>query len=152
MDQGRSGRNLIDFGYLDSSFVVKLYVSEAESGEAARIMTSLRGRAAISRLTDVEVAAALYRNADPHLGEQGYRMYRHDRAARVYREFEFNDAIFQRGEEIAEQYAMRYKLRSLDILQLATATYHGLKTVATFDHRMIEAGAALGLRILPGSS
>jgi predicted nucleic acid-binding protein len=53
---------------------------------------------------------------------------------------------------LAEHYSGRYKLRSLDILHLATAMRHGVTSIGTFDKRLATGAEAVGLKVFPVSS
>ncbi len=137
--------------YLDSSFVVPVYVSEARSAEASRLLNLLGQDAAVSALTDVEVAAALQKHLSP-TKQDGYFLYRQDREAAVYGTLEIDAEVFDEARRIAEIYAGKYFLRSLDILHLAITRRHGLAQIASFDDRLRDAAAVLGLGVLPARS
>jgi predicted nucleic acid-binding protein len=137
--------------YLDSSFVVPIYVSEARSAEASTLLTLLGHEAAVSALTDVEVAAALQKHLSP-TKQDGYLLYRQDRESALYGILEIDGEVFEEARRIAEIYAAKHFLRSLDILQLAIARRHGLAQIASFDDRLRHAAAVLGLGVLPARS
>ncbi|QMV18118.1 PIN domain-containing protein [Granulicella sp. 5B5] len=133
--------------YLDSSFVVALYVSEGKSALAAETFRRFAEGACVSALTDIEVAAALQKHASPNR-QGGYRLYRQDRESGLYTTLSMDEAVFEEARTIAESHAGAYFLRSLDILQLAIARRHGTSRIATFDDRMAAAAVALGLEVL----
>ncbi|WP_409254890.1 type II toxin-antitoxin system VapC family toxin [Granulicella mallensis] len=47
--------------FLDTSFLIKLYIPEIHSDKAVAIASQLSGSVAVSALTDVEMASALFR-------------------------------------------------------------------------------------------
>ena len=137
--------------YLDSSFVVPMYVSEGRSALVAEALADWGRESCVSALTDVEVAAAMQKHASPNR-QNGYRAYREDRDGDFFTALAMDDAVFQEARLIAERYAGLYFLRSLDVLQLATARRHGVSRIATFDDRMAAAAEALGLEVFPPRS
>ena len=135
--------------YLDTSFLIKAYVPEAESAQVASIIAGLQGDGAISRLTDVEMASALHRRLSPQDVSNIYRDYWQDRGTNTFQELEIDTRVFELAKTLAERHANQFQLRSLDILHLAVALHHGIGTFATYDHRLATAAVALGLQRLP---
>lgn len=134
--------------YLDSSFVVALYVAEGRSAAAAQVLRTMDQRPAISVLTDIEVASAVYRKGDPSRAQAAQRLYRQDRAAGVYQELELEPAIYERARLLAGGVAGRHLLRSMDLLHLAIAQHYRVAALATFDKRLAKAAESLGLEVL----
>lgn len=127
--------------YVDASAIVKLYVEEPESRDAAR---HLRGQWASGRHTLVEVRRALTQS----LGGFELQVAR-DRFAGDWERttiVELDEGVCDRAAELAESAG----LSSLDALHLAAAELLGPSEhrFVTFDHRLAEAARSLGWDVL----
>jgi len=67
----------------------------------------------------------------------------------VFRKVSLDDAVYLQAERLAELYTTTLKLRSLDLLHLATAMRYGVSALGSFDQRLRAAAQALGLALLP---
>lgn len=135
--------------YVDSSFLLKLYLNEAESFSVGRTLRNLKGTAFVSKLIDVEVISSLQRQLSADDGSLVTRTYLANRASGLFSELAVDAEVFAVAVRIAQQQSKTYKLKSLDILHLATALRHAVPNVATFDKNMREAAGALGLAVVP---
>jgi uncharacterized protein len=121
--------------YLDSSAIVKLAIDEAQSDSLRRY---LRRRAPLvsSALARTEVLRALLDE-----GEVGLARGR-DVIARVDL-VRVNDRVLTTAGLMLPE-----ELRSLDAIHLATALHLGddIRQLVTYDDRMLEAAARLGIR------
>lgn len=127
--------------YVDASAVVKLYVDEPESKDAA---DHLRGQWTSGRHTLVEVRRALAQTLDGADLEVA-----RDRFARDWERtsiIELDPGVCHRAAELAESTGVR----SLDALHLAAAELLGVSEhpFVTFDHRLAEAARSLGWEVL----
>ncbi len=122
--------------YLDTSFLLKMYVYEAES-QVAQATFSTLADPMINSLTDVEVASALFRRLPLSEAESTYADYKRDRRNRIYRKVRISEATFEYARVLAEQYSGPLLLRSLDLLHLAT-----------YDRRLATAATQLGLSVV----
>lgn len=128
--------------YLDSSAIVKLIVAEPES-RALRIWLSERGRRASSAIARVEVLRAVRPSGDAAVERARLSLRRLDLVA-------VDESILESAARLEPE-----NLRSLDAIHLATALSFGddLESVVTYDRRMLEGAAALGLTtVSPGMS
>jgi predicted nucleic acid-binding protein len=92
-----------------------------------------------SRLSDVEVTRVV-RIANPALSAEADRLLRSCVRVTV------SDDVIESARRLASS-----RLRTLDALHLATALHVGARRMLTYDHRLIEAASAEGLRVLhPG--
>jgi predicted nucleic acid-binding protein len=135
--------------FLDTSFLIKLYIPEIHSDKAVAIASQLSGSVAVSALTDVEMASALFRRLPGAQAQGIYDKYRRNRGSGLFQEFPVNDMIYLSARTLAERHAAAFLLRSIDILHLATALHHGATGMATFDDKLAKAAAALGLQVFP---
>ena len=125
--------------YLDSSALVKLVQEEAESAALGQFLRRRRAdRLVTCALARVEVVRAVFPG--------GTRAVEHARRqlARV-------DQLVLTTEllDLAATLAPDTLLRSLDAIHLAAASMVGddLRAIVTYDHRMTEAGEALGFTV-----
>lgn len=127
--------------YVDASAVVRLYVEEPESKDAAR---HLRGQWTSGRHTLVEVRRALARAlSGPELEAARDRFAADwDRTSVV----ELDAGVCERAAGLAESTSVR----SLDALHLAAAELLGSSELrfVTFDHRLAEAVRSHGWEVL----
>jgi predicted nucleic acid-binding protein len=128
--------------YLDTSFLLKFYLIEPESGEAVAWLERNRGDALISSLSNIEVVTVLLRESSI-MGLRAAENYREDCAHGIYRQLPIDGLAFDGAEELAETHSREYKLRSLDMLHLATALRHGVDSFGTYDKRLGTAAQAL---------
>ncbi|MGH3065712.1 MAG: type II toxin-antitoxin system VapC family toxin [Gaiellaceae bacterium] len=128
--------------YVDASAVVKLYVTEPESADAARLLAV---RWVAGRHTFVEVRRALTRGlAGVELDTARLRFAADWRATDVV---ELDRSVCERAAEYAEETGVR----TLDALHLAAAFGAGGRAlpIVTYDHRLAAAARFLGWTVLP---
>jgi len=127
--------------YLDSSAVIKRVVEEAESAalETALGAWAAEGPAETSVLAQVEVARALRRRLDIDLEYADIRDAIDDALGDVV--IHPMDGEIIRTAQIIDPPI----LRSLDAIHLATAVLIGAELVVTYDDRLAQAAAAVGL-------
>ena len=135
--------------YVDSSFLLKLYLSEAESRLVDVALRNVSGRVLVTKLTDIEVISSLNRRLSVTDGTLAAQTYLTNRTIGLFVELPIDAEVFELAIQIAQQQAKQYKLKSLDILHLATALRYGVPAIASFDTNMCDAAQALGLAVLP---
>ena len=138
--------------FLDSSFLFKLYVAEADSDQAFELLESFAGTGVVTLLSDVEVASGGYHGRSEEIVQRARQQYRTERLAGAFHQVTLDDPVFDLARQLGEKHAMQYKLRSLDILHLATALHYGMVGFATYDDRLILAATAFGLKLFPARS
>jgi predicted nucleic acid-binding protein len=124
-----------DVAYLDTSAVAKLLLREPETSALRRELRRWPRRAS-SSLLRVELLRAVKRAALPRLAAPARR---HLAAISLIR---MDDALLDRAGDLDPA-----SLRSLDAIHLASALTLGsdLGIVVTYDDRMLQGAAALGL-------
>lgn len=124
-----------DVAYLDTSAVVKLVMRERETTALRRDLRHWPRRAS-SSLLRVELLRAIKRAGLPRLGAPARR---HLTAISLIR---IDDGLLERAGDLDPA-----SLRSLDAIHLASAMALGsdLGVVVTYDDRMLQGAAALGL-------
>jgi uncharacterized protein len=126
-----------DVAYLDTSAVVKLLVREGETAALRRWLRQ-RPRRVASALLSVELLRAARRAGEPRLVVEARRLLSGITLVVV------DNAVLDRAGELEPG-----QLRTLDAIHLATALSLGaeLDAVVTYDRRMADAAALLGLAI-----
>jgi predicted nucleic acid-binding protein len=130
--------------YLDTSFLLKFYLIEPDSNVAVEWLQQNRRNIWISSLSNVEVITALNRDPSSVVAMRNIDAYREDLTFGLFQMLEIDAEVFMVAEELAE-HSREYKLRSLDILHLATALRHSIPAIGTYDKRMASAAESLGL-------
>ena len=138
--------------YFDTSFMTKLYVSESDSGEAVDIAGSLAGEAAISTLIDLEMTSMIFRQMESERAKRIYAIYEANRRSGAYDVLSIDDAVLLRASRLAEVYGSSLKLKSLDIIHLATALHYGVTAMAVYDNKLRAGAEAMGLKVFPERS
>jgi predicted nucleic acid-binding protein len=141
--------------YFDSAIIVKLYVPETNSIDAARLIqqhgtsvvfsqlhenevkNAIRLKRRRAELTDVEVESA-FRRIQEDLAEG--RLHRPD--------VEWVET-WARAEELSALHAHQVNCRTLDTLHVALALTLGFRDFVSFDERQRLLAAAAGLHVRP---
>jgi predicted nucleic acid-binding protein len=127
--------------FFDASALVKRYISEPGSAAVGRLLVS--GPAAVSRLSEVEIASALARRT-----RQGHftRVQRDRTVAALVRDLPALVVVEMTSEITAEARGLlrRLPLRTADAIQLASALYLQRRlgrevTFVAFDQRLGDA-------------
>ena len=140
--------------YLDSSALVKRYVGEAGSSEVLRVMTEAkrRGTVAISRTEVVAGLAKAVRigTLEQEVAELARQAFQADWSHLA--RFRVTNLLI----DLSCDLAWRFGLRGYDSVQLAAASmWRGAVAdpvvMVTFDHRLWEAAATIGLEPYPSN-
>ncbi len=145
-------RGEIAICYFDTSFTTKLYVSEKQSEEAVDLAASLASEVAISTLIDLEMASMIFRQMESERANRIYAIYEANRRSGAYDVLSIDDAVLLRARRLAEVYGGSLKLKSLDILHLATALHYGVTAMAVYDNKLRTGAEAMGLKVVPERS
>ena len=143
--------------FWDTSALVKLYVRERDSDRFTKLVRSSTERTIISQLTLAEMHRALsakaFAQAIPaSLAEPTYREFRKDVEAVTIEVIPFGRDVqdeFDRIVPICYRAGPAVPIRTLDGLLLASALIAKTPELVSTDLRMRDAGALLGLRVLP---
>lgn len=136
--------------YVDTSALLKLYVSEPHSEDVERYFATLE-RPAISSLTTLEWHCAMLRRcrsgafSDAYLALARREFSRH-RNEGYFRFCPVNDALFAQALDVLDA-VQPVALRSLDAVHLASALSLGKPVFATADKVLATAADKLGLPV-----
>jgi predicted nucleic acid-binding protein len=141
--------------YADSSFLVSLYLRDANS-EAARSEMKLHAAGVgLSRIAGLEVRnafrLAVFRGWITSLQEARIQaLLATDLKGGFLLPLSFAiDEVFAESERLSEQHTSKSGNRSLDVLHVACAQVADLKIFASFDGRQRKLAESTGLRLAP---
>ena len=137
--------------YLDSSFVVSLYLTDAHSQEARRRAP----REAPFELTPFHLAQWAHAlaqqefrgNLNAEKAGQINGQFITDRAAGLLQEIALPEDAFSLCAELAQRYGSSLGMRTLDSLHVACALELKAERFWTFDERLGKLAKAVGLKI-----
>jgi predicted nucleic acid-binding protein len=136
--------------YVDTSFVVSLYVTDRHSADARRRILSAPA-VLLTPLHDAEWAHALaqhvFRNEMTAAeARQFEKQLEDDKVAGVWVVGEFPENAFDLCVELGRRYGPKLGLRTLDTLHVACAIERQATHFWTFDDRQHKLAKAIGLR------
>lgn len=137
--------------YVDTSFLVSLYVTDSHSVEAVQRMAS-RPNCWLTPLHRAEWAHAVERHVfQGHLStrevQKLYVDFDQDRAGGVWVEVSLPELAFEVCAQLARRHAARLGSRTLDALHVACALELKAESFWTFDQRQAKLARAEGLKI-----
>ena len=141
--------------YFDSAVIVKVYVPEANSAEAAGLVRRSNAGVLFSQLHENEVRNAIRlkrRRAEVTDAEVeiAFRRIVEDLAeGRLYRPFPDWVGVWTKAEELSALHAHKVNCRTLDTLHVALAIILGFREFVSFDLRQRELAAITGLHVRP---
>jgi predicted nucleic acid-binding protein len=144
-------------GFWDTSALVKLYVRERDSDHFREMMRTSAETPIISQFSVAEMHRALWakeraRAIPKHRAEATYREFHGDVESANIEIVPFGRDVqheFDRIIQICYQATPAVPIRTLDGLLLASALVARTPELVSTDSRMRDAGALLGLRMVP---
>ena len=139
--------------YLDTSFLVSLYVLDANSARAARLLPP--GAALLlTPLVELELENAIQlrvfrRELTATQARATQAAFHQDLIEGVYAARAMPPAAYDKAKQLARKHSARLGTRSLDILHLAAAVTLGADALFTFDEHQRSLAAAEGLACVP---
>lgn len=139
--------------YLDTSFLIKLYVFEDHSVQAAALLHQGGFTAVTNSLTAVEVVSTIRRKVQdklltPAAAARGIAAFRADEAGILFERKAVDEAVFALAEKLVDLHGDFIRLRSLDLLHVATALHYGVDGFATYDQQLKILAERVGLKLL----
>ena len=136
--------------YIDSSFLVSLYVPDQHSAEAQRRLAS----SPPIWLTPLHVAEwthaieqQVFRGASTRAqADLVHEAFALNRAEGLWVQIALPDSIFDVCTQLAHRYGARFGLRTLDALHVASALELKAERFWTFDERQKKLARAAGLK------
>jgi predicted nucleic acid-binding protein len=136
--------------YADSSFFVSLYLPDRHFTQARRLAAQ-HARVWLTPLHRAEWAHAVaqhlfLRKISASEAQKLYTQFQRDGESRFWTEVTLPEMTFERCVQLAQQYASRVALRTLDTLHVASALELGAERFWTFDERQAKLARAVGLK------
>jgi predicted nucleic acid-binding protein len=136
--------------YVDTSLIVSLYLTDANSAEARRWM-AMSPRCWLTPLHRAEWAHAVERQVflgrlSSREAAQFHSQFRQDRAQGMWVETDIPDLAFEVCEQLGRAHAARLAGRTLDSLHVACALELKADQFWTFDVRQAKLARAAGLK------
>ena len=140
--------------YADTSFLVSLYVLDANSETAARLMKRAELPLMVTPFGELELANAfalrLFRKELTPSGVKAARaMFSKDIQDGVFAQRPLPEMAFERAKKLAQTRTFRLGTRTLDILHVASAVLLRADTFYTMDRRQAMLAKAERLRVAP---
>ena len=136
--------------YADTSFVVSLYVPDANSAEAASRMRRMPLPLILTPLVELELANALQlrlfrRELPASKIRAAYAAFRDDVAGDVLAIKPMPDEVYANARRLSQKWTRTFGTRTLDIIHVASALALGAETFHTFDERQRRLAKAVRL-------
>lgn len=136
--------------YVDSSFLVSLYVTDIHSSEARRRVQAAPSLA-LTSLHRAEWAHALGQhqfrgNMTPEEAQRAHDRFFSDEAAHLWRAVPLPDNAFELCTGLARRYGSKFGMRTLDTLHVACALELKADRFWTFDERQAKLAKAQGMK------
>jgi predicted nucleic acid-binding protein len=136
--------------YADTSFLVSLYILDANSALAAAQMKHARLPILLTPLGELELANALYlrlfrKELAASKVKAAHSLFTNDTQDGIFQTIPLMPAAWERAKRIARKQTPRLGTRSLDIIHVASALALQAKTFYTFDRNQGKLAEAEGL-------
>jgi predicted nucleic acid-binding protein len=135
--------------YVDTSFMVCLYLPDVHSAKAHHRMTEQPmvwltplHRAEVAHVVAQQVFQGRIAAAE---GDRAYNTFENDKSAGLWLEAPVPEAVWDLAVELSRQHVARLGCRTLDTLHVASALELGATKFWTFDQRQERLAKAAGL-------
>jgi predicted nucleic acid-binding protein len=138
--------------YADSSFLVSLYSTDANSAHAAAQMTRLRGEVVLTALAELELTNAFQLHVfrkeatETEISRAQAKFEEHVRDG-VFTLLPLSLTVYENARQIARKRTAYLGCRTLDILHVVSALLLQADRFWTFDQRQASLARAEGLRL-----
>jgi predicted nucleic acid-binding protein len=137
--------------YVDSSFLISLYILDSNSASAAGTMQSSRGDHYITVYGELEVVNTLElrvfrKELSASHAQLSLKNFERDLRDGIMQLRPLSDPIFERTRQLSRQTSARLGTRTADLLHVAAAVVLGADCLYTFDQQQRRLAQAVGLR------
>ncbi len=139
--------------YADTSFLVSLYVPDANSASALAVARNLRFPLVLTPLGELEfvnsLALRVFRKelTSPQAASV-FAHFRQDSTAGVIRIAPLPIAAFEEAKHLSQKHCASLGTRTLDLLHVAAAITLHARRFYTFDRAQAKLARLLGLRVI----
>ena len=139
--------------YADTSFLVSLYILDANSEAAAARMARARLPVFMTQVGELELSNALSlrlfrKELVPSQVKAARALMAADLDQRVIQVAPLSGVMFERAKQISRKWTPRLGTRSLDVLHVASALLLKANAFYTFDRAQGKLAAAVGLTVM----
>lgn len=134
--------------YLDTSVLFKLFLHEPGSERVMLWVAAQPEPLWVSELSDLEVTTTFLRDELQTGGQACAGSVSPGVSGGKLQRLAVDSRVFSTAVSIADRHAAEFRLRSLDVLHLATALRYGVPGMATFDNRLRTASRSAGLNVI----
>jgi len=136
--------------YADTSFLVSLYVLDANSARAAAQMKAVKLPVLLTPLGELELANALYlrvfrKELVPSRINTAHALFIKDIEDGIFELRSLSQTVYDRAKLIARKHTLHLGTRTLDVLHVASALVLQAKAFYTFDRNQEKLAGAEGL-------
>lgn len=137
---------------VDASFLVSLYVFDANSAKASARMKRAALPLLLTDIGRIEILNAiglrlLRKELRPAEAKAAYGLFRQDAEAGVVQIVPLPASAYERSEQIARAHTPVLGTRTLDVLHVAGALVLKADAFYTFDQKQAKLATAVGLRL-----
>jgi len=137
--------------YADSSLFVSLYLPDRHFKRAQRLAAQ-HSRVWLTPLHRAELANTVaqqlfMKKIFAGEAQKVYTQFQRDRESGFWVEVDLPEMVFDRCIQLAQQYAGRIAVGTLDTLHIASALELGAQRFMTFDERQAKLAKAAGLKL-----
>ncbi len=138
--------------YVESSFLVSLYITDANSGSALQAMQASTGEHFINVLGELEVVNAFSlrifrKEASPMEAKSALANFEADLRAGIFRFQDLSETAFERARELSRQTTAKRGTRTADLLHVAAALELGADSLFSFDQMQRKLARSVGLKL-----
>lgn len=139
--------------FVDSSFLVSLYILDANSAKAAARMKRASLPLRLTEIGKIEIFNAIglrlfRKELQVDEAKKVHALFREDSERGIVQIVSLPNAAYRRAEEIARTHTPLLGTRTLDVLHVAAALAFRADSFYTFDQKQASLAAAVGLRLL----
>ena len=139
--------------YADTSFLVSLYVLDANSEHAAAHMKEAKLPVLLTPLGELELTNAIslrlfWKELAAEEIKRAHALFARDVADGVFQRTPLSPAVFDTAKRIARKRTPRLGTRTLDVLHVASALVLHAEAFYTFDRNQAKLAKAEGLTVL----
>lgn len=139
--------------YADTSFLVSLYVLDANSGAASAQMRTTKLPVLLTAFGELEFANAISlrvfrREITPAQAKGAYSLFTKDVESGMFAIMPLPALLFKRASRLARVRTPRLGTRTIDVLHIAAALLLHADALYTFDRRQARLAKAEGLPVV----
>jgi len=138
--------------YADPSFLVSLYIPDANSAAALRTMSAFAGDRLVSALCELEVVNAFSlrvfrKQATPVEANSAFANFEKDLREGLFQLRGLPVRIFERARQLSQQTTAKRGTRTADLLHVAAALELGADFLYSFDQQQRKLAHAVRLKL-----